>query len=240
MQTQTSENTPKPDGIGRILALAIVIALIIIGALASCSPAKKAVRQAQKAETHTRKQARKNARKGARLLRRHDRVERSCTGGFDTVKNRWCMDNAPVKIGPGKIMWLPGKPIHDTLEGETKYVNCDSLKLAGANTSHVGVPCPPSTHTYIVDTFKRVDTFENTNKVKLLEAERIGWIDQASKYKQKYENEQRAHAETQAKVSKRNYWIGGLGCFCLLLLFLLVGGVMGKISHPIGWFKNNG
>jgi hypothetical protein len=238
MSTETNYTTdnPKPDGFYRVLLLSAVILFILLFALCGCSP--KAVREQHREA----KQLAKHRRQAVKQLRKHDRIEARCAGDkwLDTVKNHWCMINAPIRKEPGKIIRVPGKPIHDTTPGETKYVNCDSLKLAGVNTSHVGVPCPPSTHTRTTDVVVKEVIIFDTNKERLLAAERDGWIDQASKYKQKYESEQRAHAVTQAKVSKRNYWIGGLGGFCLLLLFLLVGGVMGKISHPIGWFKSNG
>ena len=90
---------------------------------------------------------------------------------YDTLKTHWCQVNAPVNIGKGKIVYLPGKPVIKQVPGPVQYVNCDSVKASGAATDRVAVPCPPSVTRFVVDTFVRIDTFQNTRTEILLTAQ---------------------------------------------------------------------
>lgn len=143
---------------------------------------------------------------------------------FDTLKTHWCRINAPVVIGKGKTVYLPGKPKHDTVKGETIYVNCDSLKKAGAETAKVKVPCPPTTIIITrVDTSQRTDTAVDAREIRLLKAHLSGcqqdvikaW-DAASKANIRANNaEGKIRARTWAAVAS---WLLLLVVFAITLL----------------------
>lgn len=142
----------------------------------------------------------------SRLIRKHDKIEAKCnTPKTDTVGAHWCNTRKPVKIGKGTVKYIQGKPVV-TMQYDTITVDCDTIR------SVIRVPVPTYKTVHVTDTVYTRDTFENTNQITLLQASEKGWIDEASKYKQKYE-------AAQAKVSKRNWWI--------VILAAVIAGLVG-------------
>jgi hypothetical protein len=186
---------PKPDGRGRIIALLIVIALILIGSLCGCRTPK-------------------------RMLSKFDKLKLKCErrAKTDTIPVFWALREWPLKTvyKPGKAIVKQGKPIIKEVPGPVQYVNCDSLKLAGAETRLVKVPCPPTKTVYITDSVYVHDTVtvEDSRKITLLQAQYVGAMDEASRYKQKY--------ETTLKSLSKWRWVGIVGCGFFLLMIAII------------------
>lgn len=169
-----------------------------------------------------------------KMLRKFDKLAAECnTKRTDSVPRHWAWSRFPVKTGTvhGKPVFIPGKPVVTT-KHDTVKVDCDSMRKAGADTRNVRVPCPPSTHTTVHDTIQIpiTNTVEDTRAVDLCNERYVAAMDQASKYKQKYE------AAAGARKGLM-WWIVGLAGLCSVLLFILIGGMMGKISNPVNWIK---
>lgn len=95
----------------------VIISLLVVVFFASCYTQHKAAEQMDKA---------------------HSR--------YEVIAAQRCANWYPIKIDSvqGETVYLPGQPI--ITPGETKFVNCDSIKKdpGNTNTSKVRVDCPPS------------------------------------------------------------------------------------------------
>lgn len=145
----------------------------------------------------------------AKMLRKHDKVQDKCIGmKLDTVGAHWCKVNYPVEAKTVvKNTYINGKTDtvvwHDTsvvVTKDTVYKNITVTKFHN------------TVDTFVIDTSK---TIIDSRSVTLLQAQYTGAMDEASKYKQKYET-------AQSKVNKRTWLaIGGIGLFVALFALVL-------------------
>lgn len=146
----------------------------------------------------------------AKMLRKHDKIQAKCDGikRLDTVGASWCNTNYPVEAKTTvRTKYVRGKTIVKTdTTTLTETVKDTVIKTVTVNRWH------NTTDTQYIDTSR---TVLDTRKVELCQAELTGWIDEASKYKQKYE------AERTTKRKWRNAaYITWFGIALLLALTL--------------------
>lgn len=131
---------------------------------------------------------------------------------FDTVKYHWCNINAPMKVGQGKTVYLPGKKVvkYDTISTVQVVPHTDTILKTVTITKYV--------HT--VDTVQVRDTVINTSEVKLLQAQISGLNAQIGKSADRERN----------AIERSNMWrnrafqaVGGL---LFLILAIVVYGYM--------------
>ena len=150
--------------------------------------------------------------------------------GCDTCQEHYCEFTYPQKIGTGKTVYLPGKvtTVRDT---DTAYVY-----IPGTIDTVVKVVTRTITNT-AHDTIQRTDTFENTRAISLCKAENAGLRVENTNLFNEVKKEREARKEWQHKANNRLYMLIGSCVLSLALLFLIIGGMMGKISNPIGWLR---
>ena len=159
----------------------------------------------------------------AKMLRKHDKIQAKCEGkkSLDTVGASWCYTNYPVETKTTvKTKYVRGKTIVKTdTNTVTEIVKDTVVKTVTVNRWHTQVD------TQYVDTSKVVI---DSRKVELCRAELTGWIDKASKYKQKYET-------AQGKVKKRT-WIAviGWGVILLYIIFVIIRSRFNVFMNGLG------
>jgi len=199
----------KPANTMLSISVGLFILAAIAAALEGCNSPRKLLDKNNKIEAISKRKA---GEPGSKRFAK-----------YDTIKNHWCAVNAPVRIGKGKVTYLPGKPVIKEVPGPVRYVDCDSaIKASGGSAPKVKVPCPDTRTIVIRDTVLQRDTAYNDNAEKLLRAQLKGaqddiikaW-DAASKAKQ------RADA-AEDKLRRRN-WLALIpwGIIAIVLLTLL-------------------
>lgn len=206
----TQVTVPKPDGSSIVSYFLIVIALLLLVSLAGC---------------HTVKQA----------------IKTFDANPLEAAK--YSASKFPVKeVIKRDTRYLPGKP--KLVPGETIYVdyNCDSAVEAQMKefATHI-----PKTVKVPVPVYQQVDTNliiqesvqENTAKVAQVELEK------AALQQQLADEKAQVAVHKHDAIENREWGKGWRGKFYMaisgvvLLLFLLIGGVLGKISHPATWLR---
>ncbi len=154
-------STDKPSNTLMSIGVGLFILACITAALEGCTTPRKLLDKHDKIEALSRRKA---GEPGSKRFAK-----------YDTIKNHWCAVNAPVRIGKGKVTYLPGKPIIKEVPGPVKYVDCDSaIKANGGSAPKVEVPCPDTKTIVIRDTVLQRDTAYDDNAEKLLRAQLKG------------------------------------------------------------------